>query len=48
MGYFAGAVSAGIIADVAGLATAILAIGFLTFVSGSLVAWRMPETLRAT
>lgn len=43
LGYAFGALSAGIIADLFGAASAIAAIGFLTFVSGSVVAIAMSE-----
>lgn len=44
MGYVAGAIGAGIVADLAGLAPAIVLVGGLTLASGAVVAWRMPET----
>jgi MFS family permease len=44
LGYAAGAVVAGVLADVVGVAGAILAIGLVTAASGLLVAIRMPET----
>jgi MFS family permease len=44
LGYAAGAVVAGVLADVVGMAGAILAIGLVTAASGLLVAIRMPET----
>jgi MFS family permease len=43
LGYAIGALSAGLIADRFGFAAAILAIGFLTFVSGAIVAVAMRE-----
>jgi predicted MFS family arabinose efflux permease len=43
LGYAIGALSAGLIADRFGFATAILAIAALTFVSGSIVAIAMRE-----
>jgi MFS family permease len=45
LGYAAGALLAGGLADAFGMATAIAAIGVLTGASGILVAVRMPETL---
>jgi MFS family permease len=45
MGYFIGAVLAGIIADAFGLSEAIAVVGVLTILSGLAVATRMPETL---
>jgi MFS family permease len=45
LGYPAGALLAGALADAVGLAAAIAAIGCLTIGSGVLVARRMPETL---
>lgn len=44
IGYVAGAFSAGIIADLAGMSTAIFVIGLLTIGSGMVVAGRMPGT----
>ncbi|HET9985885.1 MAG TPA: MFS transporter [Longimicrobiales bacterium] len=44
-GYAVGALMAGVLADLFGMAWAIGAVGALTFLSGVLVAWRMPETL---
>jgi MFS family permease len=44
LGYAIGALSAGIIADVFGLAAAIGSIGVLTFLSGAFVAIQMRET----
>jgi MFS family permease len=44
-GYAIGALVAGVLADIFGMATAIGAVAMLTFLSGLLVAWRMPETL---
>ena len=46
-GYAAGALLAGMLADLFGMAWAIGAIGGLTVASGVLVAVRMPETLRS-
>jgi len=46
-GYAAGAVTAGVLADVIGMAGAIAVVGGLTMLSGALVAVRMPETLPA-
>ena len=46
IGYVVGAFSAGIIADLAGMSTAIFVIGLLTIASGLVVAGRMPETQR--
>ena len=45
LGYVAGAVLAGIIADLFGFAPAIVAVGVLTAVSGLVIAVRMKETL---
>ena len=45
-GYAFGALLSGIIADVLGIVWAIAVIGALTFVSGSIVALRMAETLK--
>jgi MFS family permease len=47
LGYVAGALLAGAIADVFSLTVAIAAVGWLTFGSGVLVVFRMPETLPA-
>jgi MFS family permease len=44
MGYFIGAVLAGVIADAFGMSEAIAVVGFLTILSGLTVAIRMPET----
>jgi MFS family permease len=44
-GYAVGALLAGFLADLFGMALAIGAIAVLTFLSGVQVAWRMPETL---
>jgi MFS family permease len=44
-GYAVGALLSGILADLFGIPPAIIAVGALTFLSGLLVAWRMPETL---
>ena len=46
-GYAVGALLAGALADLFGMAWAIGAVAVLTFLSGLLVAARMPETLRA-
>lgn len=45
LGYAVGALTAGLLADVFGMAAAIVAIGVLTGASGLIVAARMPETL---
>lgn len=45
-GYAAGALLAGVLADLFGMDRAIAAVALLTVASGGLVAWRMPETLR--
>jgi MFS family permease len=45
LGYAVGALSAGLLADMFGMAVAIGAIGVLTAASGVIVAGRMPETL---
>jgi len=45
-GYAVGALVAGFLADLFGMAMAIGAVAVLTFLSGVQVAWRMPETLR--
>jgi MFS family permease len=45
LGYAAGALLAGVLADAFGMASAIAAIGVLTIASGLLVAARMPETI---
>jgi len=45
-GYAVGALMAGFLADLFGMALAIGTIAVLTFLSGVQVAWRMPETLR--
>jgi MFS family permease len=47
LGYAVGALLAGALADVFGMASAIAAVGALTLASGVLVAIRMPETLPA-
>jgi MFS family permease len=47
LGYAAGAVVAGVLADAYGIPVAIAAVGALTAGSGLLVAIRMPETLAA-
>lgn len=44
-GYAVGALMAGVLADAFGMAWAIGAVAVLTFLSGLLAAWRMPETL---
>jgi MFS family permease len=44
-GYAVGALVAGFLADLFGMALAIGAVAALTFLSGLQVAWRMPETL---
>lgn len=44
-GYAVGALIAGALADTLGMASAIGVVAGLTFMSGALVAWRMPETL---
>ena len=44
-GYVVGALLAGGLADLFGMATAILVIAALTFLAGVEVSWRMPETL---
>ena len=46
-GYAVGALVAGVIADLVGMAWAIGVVAGLTLLSGVLVAWRMPETLPA-
>jgi MFS family permease len=46
-GYAVGAILAGVLADSFGISLAIAAIGLLTVASGTLVAFRMPETLAA-
>jgi MFS family permease len=46
LGYAAGAVIAGLLADALGMATAIALVGLLTMASGVVVVVRMPETLR--
>jgi MFS family permease len=46
LGYAAGALLAGAVADAFGMRTAILLVAALTFVSGALSAIRMQETLR--
>ena len=46
-GYAVGALVAGVIADLVGMAWAIGVVAVLTLLSGVLVAWRMPETLPA-
>jgi MFS family permease len=46
-GYAVGALVAGVLADLFGMAWAIAAVALLTCLSGGLVAWRMPETLPA-
>jgi len=44
-GYAIGALIAGVLADLFSIAVSIVAVGVLTFLSGTLLAWRMPETL---
>jgi MFS family permease len=46
-GYAVGALLAGALADLFGMAWSIGVVALLTFVSGLLVALRMPETLRS-
>jgi MFS family permease len=46
-GYAVGALLAGALADIFGIASSIGAVALLTFASGLLVAVRMPETLRS-
>lgn len=46
LGYVAGAIVAGVLADAFSLGTAIIAVGALTAATGLLVALRMPETSR--
>jgi len=43
-GYVVGALVAGLAADRFGMAWAIAAVGLLTFLTGLMVAWRLPET----
>jgi MFS family permease len=45
LGYAAGALMGGIIADAFGLSTAMAAVAVLTFVSGAAAALRMTETV---
>jgi hypothetical protein len=45
-GYAFGALLAGLVADLLGIAWAIAVIGVLTFASGTIVALRMSETLK--
>jgi MFS family permease len=45
-GYAVGGVMAGMLADAFGIRTAIGTVAVLTGLSGLLVAWRMPETLK--
>jgi MFS family permease len=47
-GYAVGALLAGALADLFGMAAAIGVVAALTFLSGVQVAWRMPETLPGT
>ncbi len=47
-GYAVGALLAGVLADLFGMAWAIGVVAALTLLSGLLVAWRMPETLHRT
>jgi MFS family permease len=46
-GYAVGALLAGALADLFGMAWSIGAVALLTFTSGLLVVMRMPETLRS-
>lgn len=46
-GYVVGALMAGGIADAFGMESAIASVAVLTLASGAVVAWRMPETLKA-
>ncbi|MCR4341648.1 MAG: MFS transporter [Gemmatimonadaceae bacterium] len=46
-GYAVGALLAGVVADLFGMAWAIGVVAVLTLASGMAVIWRMPETLRA-
>ena len=46
-GYAVGALLAGVVADLFGMAWAIGVVALLTLASGVAVTWRMPETLRA-
>lgn len=46
MGYAFGALIAGVIADTLGLSAAVIAVAVLTFLSGTVVAARMSETMR--
>jgi MFS family permease len=48
LGYAIGALIAGVIGDVFGLAWAIAAVGALTFVSGVIVAWTMKKNTANT
>jgi MFS family permease len=45
LGYAVGAVMAGVLADVFDMSVAIGVVGVLTLASGTVVAFRMPETL---
>ena len=45
LGYVAGALLAGLVADALGMPMAIAVVGLVTISSGALAAWRMPETL---
>ena len=47
LGYAAGALMAGLLADLFGMPTAIASVGLLTLISGGIVSARMPETRRA-
>ena len=47
-GYAVGAIVTGVIADAAGFPAAIIAVAVLTAVSGTLVAFRMRETMVLT
>jgi MFS family permease len=48
LGYAVGALLAGLVADALGLSAAMWVVAAITFASGTLVAWRMSETLRGT
>jgi MFS family permease len=48
LGYAIGALIAGVIGDIFGLAWAIAAVGALTFVSGVIVAWTMKKQPQLT
>ena len=47
-GYVAGALGAGVVADLFGMRVAIAVVATLTLASGVLAQWRMPETLVST